>query len=190
MGIYIDLFFTFFRIGGLTFGGGYTVLPMLQKEIVENRGWATQEEVLDYYAVGQCLPGMIAVNTAIMIGYNVRKRLGALVSALGLVMPSLIVILIVASVLNNFADLPVVQSAFAGIRVAVCALVVNAVYKMGKAGVIDVITGLFCLVTFAASALWGLSPVLLVVTAALLGLIVKKTAAAKSAATDKGGEAK
>ena len=98
MGIYLDMFLTFFRIGALTFGGGYTVLPMLQKEIVENRGWATEEEVLDYYAVGQCLPGMIAVNTAIMIGYNVRRRAGALVSAIGLVLPSLIIILIVASV--------------------------------------------------------------------------------------------
>lgn len=179
MRIYLDMFLTFFRIGALTFGGGYTVLPMLQKEIVESRGWATEEEVMDYYAVGQCLPGMIAVNTAIMIGYNVRRRPGALVSAVGLVMPSLIIILIVASVLSNFAELAVVQSAFAGIRVAVCALVVNAIWKMAKTGVIDWITVVFCLATFGASAFWGLSPAILVVAAAILGIVVKKAAAAK-----------
>lgn len=190
MGIYLDMFLTFFRIGALTFGGGYTVLPMLQKEIVENRGWATEEEVLDYYAVGQCLPGMIAVNTAIMIGYNVRRRAGALVSAIGLVLPSLIIILIVASVLSNFAELAVVQSAFAGIRVAVCALVVNAIYKMGKSGVVDLLTVVLCLATFAASAFLGLSPVILVVAAAVLGVVIKKVAFAGKNAEGKGGEAK
>ena len=100
----IDLFFTFCRIGGLTFGGGYAMLPMIQKEIVEEKKWATEEEVLDYYAVGQCTPGIIAVNTATFIGYKVQGIIGAIVATLGVVFPSLIIITIIAALLKNFAS--------------------------------------------------------------------------------------
>ena len=99
-----DLFWTFCRIGGLTFGGGYAMLPMLQKEVVDNRGWATEEELLDYYAVGQCTPGIIAVNTATFIGHKTRGIPGAICATAGVIFPSLIIISIIAGFLQKFAS--------------------------------------------------------------------------------------
>ena len=133
----IDLFFTFCRIGGLTFGGGYAMLPIIQKEIVEEKKWATEEEVLDYYAVGQCTPGIIAVNTATFIGYKVHGIIGAIVATLGVVFPSLIIITIIAALLKNFANYSIVQHAFSGIRVVVIALIVSAILKLAKTGIIE-----------------------------------------------------
>ena len=109
----LDMFFTFARIGGLTFGGGYAMLPMLQKEVVEHRGWATEDELMDYYAVGQCTPGVIAVNTATFIGYKQRGVIGAIFATLGVVFPSLVIIITIAAFVSNFADLPAVKNAFA-----------------------------------------------------------------------------
>ena len=118
----LDLFLTFARIGGLTFGGGYAMLPMLQKEVVENRGWATEEELADYFAIGQCTPGVIAVNTATFVGYREAGILGGVMATLGVIFPSLVIITIIAAFIRNFADLPVVKHAFSGIRVCVCVL--------------------------------------------------------------------
>ena len=100
---YIDLVVTFFKIGIMTFGGGYAMLPMIQREVVEKRGWATEEEILNYYAIGQCTPGVIAVNTATFIGDKRKGILGGFLATLGVVMPSLIIISVIAAVLNNFA---------------------------------------------------------------------------------------
>ena len=121
----LDLFLTFARIGGLTFGGGYAMLPMLQKEVVENRGWATEEELADYFAIGQCTPGVIAVNTATFVGYREAGILGGVMATLGVIFPSLVIITIIAAFIRNFADLPVVKHAFSGIRVCVCVLILS-----------------------------------------------------------------
>ena len=125
-----DLFWTFCKIGALTFGGGYAMLPLIQREIVENKKWSTEKEILDYYAVGQCTPGVIAVNTATFIGYKLRGIIGGIVATLGVIFPSIVIILIIATFLQNFADLAIVQSAFAGIRVAVVALIITTVVKL------------------------------------------------------------
>ncbi|MCL1804536.1 MAG: chromate transporter [Clostridiales bacterium] len=172
MNIYCDLFVTFVRIGCLTFGGGYTVLPLLQREVSDGKGWISQAEVIDYYAVGQCLPGMIGVNAAILIGYKVRGKGGAVAAALGFVMPSLLIILLIASLIQNFAGIRIVQSAFAGIRVAVCALIVNAILTMAKKGVVGLTTAVIAAATFIASALLRISPVPLVILAAATGLLL------------------
>ena len=127
---YIDLFLVFARIGGLTFGGGYAMLPMLKKEVVENRGWATEEELLDYYAIGQCTPGIIAVNTATFIGFKKKKILGGIAATLGVVFPSLVIITIITLFLRNFAQIEIVRHAFAGIRVCVCVLILDAIISM------------------------------------------------------------
>ena len=130
-----DLFWTFCKIGALTFGGGYAMLPLIQREIVENKKWSTEKEILDYYAVGQCTPGVIAVNTATFIGYKLKGIIGGIIATLGVVFPSLIIILIIAAFLQNFADLAIVQSAFAGIRVAVVALIITTVVKLLKSSI-------------------------------------------------------
>ncbi|MGL5380236.1 chromate transporter [Clostridium sp.] len=169
-----DLFITFCRIGGLTFGGGYAMLPMLQKEVVENRKWATEQEVLDYYAVGQCTPGVIAVNTATFIGYKTHGVMGAISATTGVVFPSLIIIMVIAAFIQNFADLAVVQYAFSGIRVAVAVLVVNAIIKLWKAGIKDIIGTIIFIVTFIISVAFNLSPVYVVIGGIFVGIFAKR----------------
>ena len=132
-----ELFWTFFKIGAFTFGGGYAMLPMLQKEVVEKRGWASEEELMDYYAIGQCTPGIIAVNTATFVGQKTAGIAGGIIATLGVVFPSLIIITIIAAFIQNFSDLAIVQNAFAGIRVCVCVLILNAVVKLWKKSVVD-----------------------------------------------------
>lgn len=169
----LDLFFTFARIGGLTFGGGYAMLPILQREVVEKRSWATEEELMDYYAIGQCTPGVIAVNTATFIGQKTSGIIGGIVATLGVVFPSLVIISVIAAFIQNFADMAIVQNAFAGIRVCVCVLIFNAVVKLWKKSVVDKITLLIFLVIFAGSALTDLSPIVFVILAAIAGIVLK-----------------
>ena len=169
----IDLFFTFCRIGGLTFGGGYAMLPIIQKEIVEEKKWATEEEVLDYYAVGQCSPGIIAVNTATFIGYKVHGIIGAIVATLGVVFPSLIIITIIAALLKNFANYSIVQHAFSGIRVVVIALIVSAILKLAKTSIKNSTTLIIAIIAFILVAFVNLSPIYIVIAAACIGLILK-----------------
>lgn len=167
------LFFTFARIGGLTFGGGYAMLPMLQKEIVEKYGWATEEELMDYYAIGQCTPGIIAVNVATFVGYKKKRLPGALFATYGVVFPSLVIITIIAAFISNFSDLALVQNAFSGIQVCVCVLVLNAVLKLRKKSVIDVPTTLIFVAVALLSVFTSLSPVLFVIGAGVIGVILK-----------------
>ena len=169
----IDLFFTFCRIGGLTFGGGYAMLPIIQKEIVEEKKWATEEEVLDYYAVGQCTPGIIAVNTATFIGYKVHGIIGAIVATLGVVFPSLIIITIIAALLKNFANYSIVQHAFSGIRVVVIALIVSAILKLAKTSIKNSTSLIIAIIAFILVAFVNLSPIYIVIAAACIGLILK-----------------
>ena len=168
-----DLFWTFCKIGALTFGGGYAMLPLIQREIVENKKWSTEREILDYYAVGQCTPGVIAVNTATFIGFKLKGIIGGIVATLGVVFPSLIIILIIASFLQSFADLSIVQSAFAGIRVAVVALIITTVIKLLKSSIKDYLGVIIAIIAFIISAFIGLSPVYVVITAGLTGFISK-----------------
>ena len=167
-----SMFFAFARIGGLTFGGGYAMLPMLQKEVVEKNHWATEEELMDYYAIGQCTPGVIAVNTATFVGQKHRGTAGALFCTLGVVFPSLVIITLIAAFLSNFAHLPLVQNSFGGIRVCVCVLIFNAVTKLWKKSVKDKAGVVICLAVFLASVVLKASPVLLVLLAGIAGVVI------------------
>jgi len=157
------------------------MLSLIQREVVENKKWATDEEVLDYYAVAQCTPGVIAVNTATFIGYKQKGIPGAIFATAGVVFPSLIIITIIATVLQNFMQYKIVRHIFGGIRVAVAVLIVNAVFTMGKKAVKDKLCALLALLSFAVSVIFpSVSPVFIVLAAALLGLLTMK----------KGGEGK
>lgn len=171
---YWTLFWTFCRIGGLTFGGGYAMLPMLEKEVVERQHWTTQEQLLDYFAIGQCTPGIIAVNTATFIGYNRRGVLGAIVATLGVVFPSFVIISLISAVLSNFAHIAMVQHAFSGIRVAVCGLILQAVIKLLKSSVKNAMGWILLAITFLAVVLFDLSPVIVVIAAALTGILASR----------------
>ena len=166
-----DLFLTFARIGGLTFGGGYAMLPMLQKEVVENKKWATEEELLDYYAVGQCTPGVIAVNVATFIGQKLRGVIGGIVATLGVVAPSFVIILLLATLINHFAEYAVVAHALAGIRVAVAALIVSAIVKLWKKGIKDALGVVIFGVVVLLSLVLNVSPIIIVVIAMLFGIL-------------------
>ena len=167
------MFLAFARIGGLTFGGGYAMLPMLQKEVVEKHGWATEEELMDYYVIGQCTPGVIAVNTATFVGQKTRGTAGAIFATLGVVFPSMVIITVIAAFISNFAHLAVVQNAFAGVRVCVCVLIFNAVTKLWKKSVVDKATLVIFLAVFAGSVFLELSPVLYVLLAGIAGVLIK-----------------
>ena len=169
----LDMFLTFARIGGLTFGGGYAMLPMLQKEVVDSRHWATEDELMDYYAVGQCTPGVIAVNTATFIGYRRRGIPGAVMATLGVVFPSLVIITVIAAFIRNFAEMPAVINAFAGIRVCVVVLILNAVLKLVKKGVVDKPTAVIAVLVFLGSVLTDLSPAVFVVISGIAGILLK-----------------
>lgn len=168
----LDLFFTFSRIGVCTFGGGYAMLPLLRHEIVEKRSWATEDELMDYYSIGQCTPGVIAVNTATFIGYKIRGVPGAIFATAGMVFPSLVIIILIASSIQQFAHLPIVQHAFSGIRIAVCALVLQSVWKISRKSVVDYVTAGILLVTFVAIAFFHISPILMIGFSAAVGIIV------------------
>ena len=167
----MNLFWTFCRIGGLTFGGGYAMLPTLQKEVVETHKWATEQELLDYYAVGQATPGVIAVNTATFIGYKEKGILGAIFATSGVVFPALIIIMSIAGFIDSFSDLNIVQHAFSGIRVAVGVLILNALVKMVKGSVKDILGIILFVATFIISIVFNISVVYIVVASALIGII-------------------
>lgn len=165
----IKLYGTFFKIGIMTFGGGYAMLPMIQREIVEKHQWATEEEVMNYYAVGQCTPGVIAVNTATFIGYFQKGILGSLAATLGVITPSILIITVIAAFIQGYSDAAVVQHAFSGITAAVAVLIMNAVIKLWKSGV----KGVFGMLVFAAAliadVILDVPTVFIVISAVVLG---------------------
>ncbi|MCR5664680.1 MAG: chromate transporter [Oscillospiraceae bacterium] len=170
----LKLFIAFARVGVMTFGGGYAMIPILEREIVDRHGWASSEELMDYYAVGQCTPGVIAVNTATFIGRKTAGIPGGIVATIGVVFPSVVIISIIAGVLSNFADIPAVKSAFAGIRVCVCVLIFNAVVKLWKSAVPDKAALALALLVLGLSLFLQLSPVYFVIVCAVAGILFTK----------------
>lgn len=174
MNVYLDLFLTFAKVGVCTFGGGYAMLPILQREVVEKKGWATDEELTDYFAIGQCTPGIIAVNTATFIGYKYKSYLGGVLATIGVVFPSLIIITVIAAFLSNFADIPVVAHALAGVNACVVALIASSVVKLGKSTLKDAVCVCIFLAVLVLAFAVGLSPVLLIVCAGLVGYVARQ----------------
>lgn len=185
----LKLFLVFAKVGVCTFGGGYAMLPILQRELAENRNWTTEEQLADYYAVGQCTPGVIAVNTATFVGSSQGGILGGIFATLGLVFPSIVIILVIAAFLSNFMDIPWVIHAFNGVRAGVVALILNSVIKLLKGAVVDwptrIIYVVVLLLSMASAFLpmpagvlgsilgYVCSPVVLVIVAGVAGLCVR-----------------
>ena len=167
-----SLFITFAKVGVMTFGGGYAMLPILEREVVTNHGWATSEEMLDYYAIGQCTPGVIAVNVSTFIGNRKRGIPGGIVATLGVIFPSLLIILSLASVLQLFQDNVYVQKAFGGIRIAVCALIASTVIKLAKKTIRSIIAAVITIATLCLELFLGVSPVIIVASVIVFGLIM------------------
>ena len=173
--ILLKLYVVFFRVGFFTIGGGYAMLPMLRKEVVEKYGWATDEEMMDYFAIGQSTPGIIAINTSTFIGYKKAGIIGAIFITLGMVTPSWIIIISIAMFFEQFADNAIVQSAFMGIRVVVVVLILNAVIKMGKKSIKNWVSLFVAIAAFLFIILTSLSPIYVVVGSAIIGIILYTT---------------
>lgn len=200
MNEYLDLYTTFVRIGCVTFGGGYAMLPILERELVDKKHWTTMDDLRDYFSIGQCTPGIIALNVSTFIGEKKKGVPGALLATTGFLTGPIIVILIIASFLTNFAEQPIVQHAFAGIRVCVCVLIVQAVLRLWKKSIVDGFTLFLYLVIFVLNAFSGILPVripaaVLVIIAGVVGVLmsmrnrsVKSAAAGGASGNDNSGE--
>jgi len=156
----LELYWAYLKIGCVNFGGGYAMLPLLERELVNKRGWTTMDELRDYFAIGQCTPGVIALNVSTFIGQKRKGVAGAIAAMLGFLTGPIAIILVVAAFLRNFAELEVVQHAFAGIRVCVCVLILQAVLRLWKSSVVDVFTMVLYAVILALSALSTFTSVL------------------------------
>lgn len=176
----LELYVSFLRIGGLTFGGGLAMLPMLKFELVEKRKWISEEELLDCYAIGQCTPGIIAINTATFVGYKKKKVLGGIFSTLGMVTPSLVIITIVAQFLKAYMENVWVRHAFNGVRGAVCALMINTVFSLAKKNLKNAFSFIVCGLAIIAAMFSPIPTVVIVIIAAIIGIIFEKIKEAKN----------
>lgn len=187
----LDLYITFVRIGCVNFGGGYAMLPLLERELVDKRHWTTMDDLRDYFSIGQCTPGIIALNVSTFIGEKKAGVVGALCATVGFLTGPITIILIIAAFLSNFADLEFVQHAFAGIRVCVCVLILQAVLRLWKKSVVDKFTLVLYLVIFSLNAFKSYLPVkipaaVLVICAGVIGVVIsmrnRKAVTGKAAA--------
>lgn len=172
MNEYMQLYTTFLRIGGLTFGGGLAMLPMLKYELVEKKNWITEEDLLDCYAIGQCTPGIIAVNTSTYVGYKRKGVLGGIVSTLGMITPSIVIITLVAICLQAFIENVWVQHALMGVRAVVCALMLNTVLTLAKKSLKNAFCYIVCIVAFLLAMFVPIPTVCIVIIAAVTGILV------------------
>ena len=170
---FFKIFLTFAKIGVFTFGGGYSMLPIMQRDLVERKAWLSTEELKDYFSVSHCLPGIITVNNAVFIGHKQGGRIGGIAAALGVIFPSIAVILIVAAFLTRYSNIPAVRYAFSGIRVCVLVLIVNAIVKMWKDAMVDLGSLAVFFMVFAVSVFTNFSVAILIVTAAAAGIGIK-----------------
>ena len=169
-----EIFIIFSKIGAFTFGGGYAMLPILKKEIVEKNKWVHDSEVMDFFAIAQSLPGVIAVNVSMLIGHNYKGKTGFFAATLGVITPSILIILIIAMFLQNFMDYKIVAHAFAGITVAVVALIMNAAYNMFRSNVKNKMGLFIFLSSTIALQFFSVSPTLPIVFGAICGILFRK----------------
>lgn len=169
----LKLFLIFFRIGAFTFGGGYAMIPILEREFVTERGWITSEDMLNYVAIGQSTPGIIAVNMATFIGYRRRGVPGSAAATLGVITPSLIIISIIAAFISNFSEYVYVQKALAGINIAVAVILVSAVWDLGKKSVTDIVGLALAVIAFLAVVVFNVNSIWLILFSLAVGIAVK-----------------
>jgi len=167
-----ELYLTFLKIGAVMFGGGYSMLPLLMRELVDKKKWCTEEEVLDYFSLAQCTPGVIAINSATFVGYKRGKALGGVVASLGVVTVPLLMIIVIAAVLQNLMSYPLVQHIFAGVRVAVAALMTVTIVRLIQKAAKNGISWVIVIVSFLLLTVVGLDSVWLVLMAAAFGIVL------------------
>ncbi|MDU1229929.1 MAG: chromate transporter [Clostridium sp.] len=171
MKILMDMFITFFKIGAFTLGGGYAMLPIIQKEVVEKKKWIGETEFLDMVAISQSAPGPLAVNISAFVGQKMKGLMGLMTSTLGAILPSFIIIILVASVFLGIENSPVVQRVFQGIRPAVVALIAVPVISMGKTAKVNKKNFIIPLLAAVLVAIFKITPIYVILGAAAIGVI-------------------
>ncbi|PTV93368.1 chromate transporter [Halanaerobium saccharolyticum] len=169
----LKIFLIFFKIGSFTFGGGYAMLPIIKRELVDNLGWIKEKDIYNYYAIGQSTPGIIAVNTATMTGYSLRGVKGALAATTGFIMPSLIIITLIATFFKRFQQIDLFQHAFAAIQIAVVALIIDIVIKMWQKSDKTKVSLLIFLLAFLLLVIFNISPVFVILGSATAGILIQ-----------------
>lgn len=190
-----NLYFSFAKIGTFTIGGGLAMMPMMQSELIEKRKWITDEELIDYYAVGQSTPGIVAVNVATFVGYKQMGIIGGIFATLGMVTPSLVIIMILASLINSINDFPIIQKALKGINVAVAALLTSTIINFMKKTIKKFTNAIFMMISFLLVFVFKLPSFWIILFALLIGVVLtykekKKVAAVEEDSKKIDGEGK
>ena len=172
---YVELLLTFLKMGCITFGGGYAMIPVVERELIKKKGWITMEEVMDYYTIAQITPGIIAVNLSTFIGCKQKGLLGGIIATLGFVFPGVALVILASFFIRNIEEHPVAVHAFTGIRIAVGALILDTVIKMAKGVFKDAAAIVIYLIAFALSFIWGISPMIIVLGSGIAGFFVYRS---------------
>lgn len=169
---FLELYYVFAKIGTFTIGGGLAMMPMIQKELIEKRHWITDDELLDYYAVGQSTPGIVAVNISTFVGYKQLGILGGIIATFGMVTPSLVIIMLLAKFINSIDDFPIVQKALKGINVAVTALLTSVVINFSKKTIKNVFNAICMMISFVVVFFLKIQSFYIILAALLIGTII------------------
>ena len=190
---FLELYLAFVKIGAFTFGGGLAMMPIMQRELIEKRGWLTEEELIDYFAIGQSTPGIIAVNVSTFVGYKRLGVLGGIIGTVGVVTPSWVIIMLLAGAISSVDKYPLAQKALKGINVAVAALLTSVIVKFSKKTIKNIWNALFMLLAFALIYFLKVQSVWIIIAALVIGCLLtlyrqKKKARAISDAASKEAE--
>jgi len=169
---YLELLWAFIVVGATTFGGGYAAVPVLEREMIKKRGWLTMDEVLDYYTIAQITPGIILINIATFVGCKRKGVPGGIIATISLVLPGLCLMLLISLFIKRFAEYPVVRHAFSGIRLAVCAIILDTTVKLFRGFWKDYKAMIISIVVFVLSAVFSVSPVFIIPVAGLAGFLL------------------
>ncbi|MGV8979705.1 chromate transporter [Clostridium sp.] len=167
----MDLFWVFFRIGAFTFGGGFAMIPLIEKEIVTNKKWIEKEDIINLFAVSQSIPGAIAINTSSLVGYKIGGKKGAIVATIAVIAPAFMIIICIATFFTKIADSNGVKAVFVGINAAVIVMISMASVNMIKAGVNDIVTLVIMLLTVISILFFNISPILMIILGSFVGII-------------------
>lgn len=185
-----ELYYEFAKIGTFTIGGGLAMMPMMERELIAKKHWITEEDLLDYYAIGQSTPGIVAVNVATFVGFRQAGIIGGIVATLGMVTPSLVIIMILAGLINSISDYPYVQKALAGINVAVAALLTSVVVKFAKKTIKKILHAVYMLTAFALVFFLKVPSVWIIIAALTAGVVISLIQVKKAAKNEVSEDAK
>lgn len=172
IGQLIELYLAFVKIGAFTFGGGLAMMPIMQRELIERRGWITDEELIDYFAIGQSTPGIIAVNVATFVGYKRLGVFGGIIGTLGVVTPSWVIIMLLAGAISSVDKYPLAQKALKGINVAVAALLTSVIVKFSKKTIKNIWNALLMLLAFVLIYFFKVQSVWIILTSIIIGCLL------------------